>query len=130
MGVHLRQHSAYSVVLHAQLFYPLLVVRTRLVRDGHVLKLGFLCEINAVHRTTGSCRPLAVAGNGIISIEFSFCLKLRFLSDYVSRSGLFLDQLLAAKAGLGGDDHLYILVAKALDGSLFVHVVGSSNCVK
>src|SRR5690606_34264699 len=49
MGVHLSQHSADSVVLDAQLLYPLLVVCTSLVRDGHVLELSFLGEVDVVH---------------------------------------------------------------------------------
>ena len=49
MGVHLSQHSADPVVLDAEFLYPLLVVCTGLVRDGHVLELSFLGEVDVVH---------------------------------------------------------------------------------
>src|SRR5690606_4304701 len=51
MGVHLSQHSADSVVLHAQLLNPLLVIGACLVRDWHVLELSFLGEVDVVHCT-------------------------------------------------------------------------------
>ena len=61
----------------------------------------------------------------------SFKLPLGFkfspLGDNVAGAGLLLYQLLAVKACLGGDDHLYVLIADTLDGCLFVHVVGSSS---
>ena len=51
MSVHLSQHSADPVVLDAEFLDPLLVIGAGLVRDGHVLELSFLGEVDVVHGT-------------------------------------------------------------------------------
>ena len=69
MGVHLSQHSADPVVLHAQLLNPLLVVGTGLVRNRHVLELSFLGEVDVIHGAFSAGWPAHVSRN---------CVALRF----------------------------------------------------
>ena len=59
MCVHLSQHSSDLVVLDAQLLHPLLVVCACLVRDGHVLELSFLGEVDVVHGAAYAGRQCA-----------------------------------------------------------------------
>ena len=101
MGVHLSQHCADPVVLHAQLLYPLLVVGTCLVRDGHVLELSFLGEVDVVHGGCLASRPRAISCDlFVVPVELPLGLKLSSLSNDVTRSRLLLYQLLAVKASL------------------------------
>ena len=124
MGVHLSQHSADSVVLHAQLLNPLLVIGACLVRDWHVLELSFLGEVDVVH-----CTGIGIYAGHLksISSQLSLSFKLSPLGDHVSGSGLLLYQFLAMEARLGGNDHLYVLVSNALDRCLFVHIVSCTG---
>src|SRR5512137_2937850 len=63
----------------------------------------------------------------VISFQLPLGLELGPLGDDVTGAGLLLYQLLAVKASLGGNDHLYVLVADTLNGCLLVHVVGCTG---
>eukprot|EP00829_Urostomides_striatus_P006873 TRINITY_DN174_c0_g1_i6.p3 TRINITY_DN174_c0_g1~~TRINITY_DN174_c0_g1_i6.p3 ORF type:complete len:233 (+),score=-9.71 TRINITY_DN174_c0_g1_i6:440-1138(+) len=137
VGVHLGQHGADPVVLDAEFLDPLLVVCSCLVGHGHILELSFLGEVDVVHGACSAGWPGAIdyvipyfripADRGVVPVELPLGFELSPLGDYVAGSGLFLYQLLAVKASLGGNDHLYVLVSNALDRCLLVHVVGCTG---
>ena len=59
VSVHLSQNSTNPVVLDAEFLDPLLIVGACLVRHWHVLKLGFLGEVDVVHWTISAGWPCA-----------------------------------------------------------------------
>ncbi len=85
MGVHLDDYSSDVVVLDTELLDPLLVVGAGLVAHGHVLKLGFLGEVDVVDAT------IAFQSN-----VYPLSFDLGPLGDDVSASGLLLDQLVSS----------------------------------
>src|SRR5690606_28988084 len=88
--------------------------------DRHVLKLGFLREVDVVYAALPALTALGPEG-------VPLGLDLGPLGDDVSASRLLLDQLVSSKAGLSLNDGLNVLVANALDVGLLVHVVGSTG---
>src|SRR5271157_4322916 len=108
VSIHLSQDSSDSVVLDAQLLDPLLIVCTGLVAHWHVFELGFLGEINVVHRSNArtpsrSSKPKLTIGSDLYSrptIEIAamasylpLSLELGLFCNHVTGTGLFLHKL-------------------------------------
>ena len=60
------------------------------------------------------CRIPYRSDRDATSLQLPLCLELSSLGDDVTGSRLLLNQLLAFKTSLGGNDHLYVLVSYAL----------------
>ncbi|OPY46575.1 MAG: hypothetical protein A4E47_00563 [Methanosaeta sp. PtaU1.Bin028] len=133
VGVHLGQHGADPVVLDAELLDPFLVVGAGLIRDRHVLELGFFGEIDVVHirlacRVIAPGLPFRKVQAFVILVELPLRFNLHLLKDDVSGPGFLLYQLGPAKTMLSGDYDLNILISNTFYISLFIHIVGSTGC--
>ena len=87
VSVHLGQNSADPIILDAEFLDPLLVIGAGLVRDGHVLELGFLGEVDVIHRTSLAGWPCASCTTDIgqaASHQLPLSLKLGSLGDDVT----------------------------------------------